>query len=632
VDFDAFRAAAPESLRSTLNDLAAVAERLASAGDPGQVYDGLAEAVVSLVPLPEASGFDADGRPRNVEHDERVAHAAAARARVVAILGGLRRAVERTGLGGALSVQAAVHELGDAVERAPLRLPDRRLDAVTLMDAEEAGFWELPLVVVAGLEEGRFPLRPREDLLLRDADRRILRESEGALRLPLAREREVRERRLFYGAVTRASRRLYLSRRAYDDKGDPKPPSVFLTELETVVTPESAVVARTPGRVARAAGECFSATDWRLFAAGRLAPWAARRGDVSAADRALARALQAESGTPMPARVAHARRRAADPLWADEAGRSDVLARFHACTTHVSVSRLNHAVLCPHRFFLAYVADIARDELTMDGPAFDFMQQGKALHHAFEEALRKPETSVAELARSGVEHVRAKGLDARLLQAELERVVTLLRDREEATRGPLVPWVDGLELNFYAKEKAVDLGPADCRFALGGYIDRIDLTEDGRASILDYKRSATTADSSFKKGRDGIDLQLPLYARALEAMSLGRGAGVQVVGLEWVAGLARSRRVIHDADAASLFAPRMEKNKLLSEPHEDFRARLDDAEATATDAVRAARSGAHERAPEDAGICSDCPWERVCRPDTAWLAARTQGQTGEGDA
>ena len=52
-------------------------------------------------------------------------------------------------------------------------------------------------------------------------------------------------------------------------------------------------------------------------------------------------------------------------------------------------------------------------------------------------------------------------------------------------------------------------GPGGQRFR--GFIDRIDRSEDGRASILDYKRSATAADNAFKKGRDGIDLQLPLY-------------------------------------------------------------------------------------------------------------------------
>ena len=98
-----------------------------------------------------------------------------------------------------------------------------------------------------------------------------------ALRLPLASEKEVRERRLFYGAVTRASRRLYLSRRAYDEKGNPRGPSSFLLELERVVTPTIRVEARTPGRVARELAECFTESDLRLFAAGRLAPWSAHR-------------------------------------------------------------------------------------------------------------------------------------------------------------------------------------------------------------------------------------------------------------------------------------------------------------------------------------------------------------------
>ncbi len=56
-----------------------------------------------------------------------------------------------------------------------LAVPDRRLDAVSLLDAEEARFWEVPVVFVAGLAQGVFPLRPVEDVLLRDDERERLR-------------------------------------------------------------------------------------------------------------------------------------------------------------------------------------------------------------------------------------------------------------------------------------------------------------------------------------------------------------------------------------------------------------------------------------------------------------------------
>ncbi len=627
-DFAALRAAAPEALAAPLEQLAQLASSLAAARGPEAVYGGLQTAVDVLAPLPEASGFDDDGRPVDVAHDRRLARAVSGRARVLDILRALRVAVERTDLGGAAHIAEAAVELHDALEQTTLRLPDRRLDAVTLMDAEEARFWDLPIVVVASLEEGGFPVRPREDVLLRDRDREALRSADPALRLPMAREREARERRLFYGAVTRASSRLVLVRRAYDDKGDPKERSSYLRELERVVTPTVAAEVRSPGRVARPATECFTRSDWLLHAAARTGPWATRRQDVSESDRIRAVALQAVAGTSAPERAVRQRRRGTDPLWENDAEREAVLAAFAAQTEQVSVSRLNHAVLCPHRFFLAYVAGVPQDDLTIDGPAFDVRDMGKAIHHAFELAIRHPEREPADLARAGVEHVNASGIEALILESELTRTVALLRDRERKTRGPLAPTAAALEFSF-GYDEPVELGPDDCRFRIGGYVDRIDrgVLDDGTpgggvpvASIVDYKRSATSAESSFGKAKDGRDLQVPLYARALERL-----LGVRVVGFEWMAGLTRQREILHDADAAALFDGRREAKKPLAEAHEDFRARMDDAEATAIHVVRQARAGAHDRAPVAAKTCLGdkgrdvCPWLTVCKPDVAFL-------------
>jgi len=614
-DFAVLLEEAPDGVRPLLAALRKMATRLAAARGPAALYDGLADAILSLTYLPAPSGFDADGRPLDLEHDRRLARAVQAQARTVDILAALRGAAERTGLGGAADVADAVQELGEALEQTTLRLADRRLDAVTLMDAEEARFWELPVVVVAGLEEGGFPVRPDEDVLLRDDDREALRHADDALRLPLARDREARERRLFYAAVTRARRRLLLTRRAYDDKGDPKGASTFLGELEAVVTPQEILRARTPGRVARRREACYTPSDWRLFAAAHLGPWAARHGGMTPSDRALATALQQEAGTPVPARMARARRRRADALWQTPDEEAHVLAQFVASTDLVSASRLNQAVRCPYRFFLRYVASIESDDLTLDGPVFDQRAKGTALHHAFECALHDPDRSSEDLAREGVTSVGARGLEARLLEVELRRALDLLRHREESTAGDLRPWTEGLEFEF-GYDEPVELGTPDCRFRIGGAVDRIDRT-DGLVTIVDYKRSAGSVDAAFKKARDGQDLQVPLYARAIEIV-----LGVRVVGFEWMAGLTRARRVLHDAAAEDLFLVRREANPLESDAHEAFRGRIEAAEATATDVVRRTRRGEHMCAPSEPGTCAACDWASVCRPDVPWLESQ----------
>lgn len=613
-DFDKLRASAPESLQTPLTALADAASRLAAAADARERYEQLAAAIEELAPLPDPSGFDADGRPRDARHDERLAHAVTARARTVGVVRALAEAIRRTGLGGAGDAAHAVRELLEALEQTTLRAADRRLDAVTLMDAEEARFWDLPVFVVAGLEEGGFPSRPREDVLLRDADRKALRAEDSALRLPLAREREARERRLFYGALTRASERLFLVRRAYDDKGDPREPSLYVRELETIVTPTYVRTASAPGRVAREPEECFTRADWLLHAAAYPGP--------------LAAALQAVARTTAPARALRQRRRSSDELAANDAERARVLGAFAGATELVSVSRLNHAVLCPHRFFLAYVAGIPQDDLTLDGPVFDVRDMGKALHHAFELALRHPERDAAEVARAGVEHVRARGLEGRVLEGELERVVALLRDRERRIQGPLRAWPGGFELKF-GKDGSLALGEGDGRFHLQGAVDRVDRTTlpDGSevAAILDYKRSETSTKSAYAGAVAGRDLQVPLYARALETL-----LGVSVVGFEWVGGLTRYRHILHDADRTELFAGRRETNPPKGEDHDEFRARIAGAERRATEVVARARTGDHARAPSVERAClgkkeqAPCPWLTVCRPDAAYLDERRE--------
>ncbi|UNT01193.1 ATP-dependent helicase [Streptomyces tubbatahanensis] len=134
------------------------------------------------------------------------------------------RAEERGGGRGALNFLAELEAQDIAADTLVQRAV--RPDAVRLLTAHRAKGREWPLVVVAGVQEGLWPdLRRRGSLL--EADR-IGRDglaeplSAGAL---LA-----EERRLFYVAATRASRRLVVTAvRAQAEDGDQ--PSRFLAEL-----------------------------------------------------------------------------------------------------------------------------------------------------------------------------------------------------------------------------------------------------------------------------------------------------------------------------------------------------------------------------------------------------------------
>ncbi len=103
----------------------------------------------------------------------------------------------------------------------PLRIPDRRRDAVALLDVFEARQWQLRVVFVCGLAERLFPHYHREDPILGDRAR-------TRLGLSVAKERQAEERFLFDLATSRATQETVLSYARYNEKGDEQLASFFL--------------------------------------------------------------------------------------------------------------------------------------------------------------------------------------------------------------------------------------------------------------------------------------------------------------------------------------------------------------------------------------------------------------------
>lgn len=591
-----------------VGDLTRHRDLLGVAHGAEEVYAALERALLDLAPLPPSGGLDETGRPIDTAADHHRARGLASRDRLLGIVRGLARAAALTGLGADVGAREGVLALGDAILHTCLVLPDRRLDAVSLIDAEEARFWDLPVVFVAGLAQGSFPLHPREDVLLRDEERESIRRADDGLALPLARDRETRERRLFYGAVTRARRRLVLFRPGCSEGGDVRSASLYLRDLERVVSLETTAVRRSLGRSAPKRLECFTRRDWALFAAAT-----ARDAKAEASDRDLARALLERGETDLHRRAGRWRRREADPLGTVS---SPLRERFAASVRRVSATRLGVALACRHRHFLAYVVGVVQDEVPFDGPRFGAREEGTLLHEALRRALAEPSRTPEEISEAVLSEAGGKGprgirlpdeIQWDLTARELARVVALLRDREAGYGGFWKPLDGGLELAF-GRDASLTLGEEETGFALEGRIDRID-ARGRRAVVIDYKRSKDGVKRASAALDAGIDLQLPLYAAAVERL-----LGLEVVGFEWVAATARLRRGRWNGAVAELAEGRRENDPLpLLEPGV-FRALLDEAITRAATVVAAVRAGDHTRQVEDAKRCGDCPWRTVCRP------------------
>ena len=164
--------------------------------------------------LEALSSFDAKTRLlpewERERHDEgRAAVEASALSALGDLVSEVARGMAREGAA-SLAPAAFLAAVEEALGRAAFQPLDRRLHAVNAVDVVEARQWEARGVVVGGLLEKRFPRAPREDLFLRDRERRRANEAGGLRFAERLRARE-EERLYFHVACTRARERLVLS-------------------------------------------------------------------------------------------------------------------------------------------------------------------------------------------------------------------------------------------------------------------------------------------------------------------------------------------------------------------------------------------------------------------------------------
>ena len=610
--FDAYRRRAPACLEQALNHLTACAVRCGEHHGSAAIFRVVAEALHELVPIPAGGEVSESGEIIDLKRDVVGAWARAAHARLSTLLGSLARTAVRTEEEASLTCREAFTQIDDAISRSEVTRVDQRLDAVSILSAEDARFWELPFVVVAGLESGTFPRSPAEDLFLSDDERVALTHVLNRLHLPTTASKQDRERRLFYGAVTRAKHTLVLSRAGFDDRGSPRAPSLYLEHVRALVSPTLVSSPDTDEAGVLPLHSCHTRVDLMRHASATLVDAVGARAlpDASVRPVALARALLSHTAPDVLASLDVARgpvdptRPLATPLAVPAQGSPD-LAPFVAATACLSASALGKAVTCLHQFWFARVLRLPEDELSFEAQPFDARGIGTALHAAAERALRHPKDSPRAVAEHVLQWLPSQGLavppiDAHLLSGELERVVTLLRDRtSDATFRPQTGWLE----RRFGSDEPVALGIVSLR----GQIDRVDKLAR-RVIVVDYKSSASGCDRAAKKSSAHEDLQLPLYALVLEALD-----DVEVVGLEWVALKERTRRVIGSKEVEADLLARREAKAVDVREKEAFRALLEGAKDHASNRITAIRSGDHTKNPGHEDACAQCAYVAICR-------------------
>ncbi len=497
---------------------------------PGELSEHLATAIPELLALSfEGAVSDADAARARAD--------AAAYKRVLALLRQSAAALHAAGVDAALPA-LLVERTIERVEAASFAVLDRRVDVVSVIDAEEARQWEARAVVVAGLRMGEFPVVPREDLFVSDPDRRELTRRAG-VRLPGRVDAALRrERLLFYAAVTRAREWLVLTAPVADEKGDRILPSPFLTRALGLLPEgqrELEGAQRTPGDVRAATGETFGVRDLvhaslsaltERFHPGGASQVRAHSG-VEVVRRLIVPAAESGLNGGRRGLLVHAARAflAAPP----HLRRGGAGLRAAAEPRERSPSGLASFAQCPYKHFAGRILRLRSAE-AWSGAGLEPSLAGDVIHRvlelAIEEGKATPGDAEALLSRAWAELVGASPSTLAEWRDRGRLVGSAAHFLED---GGLL--ADGYlpheqEWGFGGRAHPTRVGDVPVR----GRVDRIDANAAGRAVVVDYKWSAKSRLSSLASDlRDLADLQLPLYALAIEARDQ-----LDVVACGWV--------------------------------------------------------------------------------------------------
>jgi len=443
------------------------------------------------------------------------------------------------GLGEGYSYPRFFDELRGAVEAATYTLPPPEEGGVLVAPVLHARGLSFRAVALLGLSGGEFPAAEREDPLLREGDRALLRERG----LPLEPRLRGEEVTLFYEAVTRARERLLLCRPYLADDGQAWEPSPYWRHLRRLVDApfrhvrpgevppdEAASPQEFVAAVAHAGLHLASEEDNGYIGQG----WRAALAGAEVVRTRLAR-------TP------------AGPHEGDLSPLAPVLAVRYGPDHVWSSSRLETYAKCPLHFYVAHVLHLEPCVPPREG--FDRLILGSIYHRVLEEIYRlapsDPLSILPEVAQTVFEAApdeygfRPTALweqQQREFLAVLEKTIVAL----EETREGYEPYAQELPFGLHSKPPLILQQPeiSDERRAssiqhpvssiqIRGYIDRVDCAPDGCLRVIDYKAGSSRI--SARELEEGTRLQLPLYALAVrDALGLGPVAG----GFYWHIGSA----------------------------------------------------------------------------------------------
>ena len=431
-------------------------------------------------------------------------------------------------------------------------------NGVNVLSTSAARGLRFPLVIIPGLDEGRFPAKLRQDPLLLDNERSSIE------MLPLKSKRVDEEKLLFDMAARSAERRLVLMTSRLDESSDrERIPSQFFLRVASAIRGGTVSIrdlneAVVPGF--RSVSLDHPAPENREVAVDegeiRLRIIAAERESAGRVLRVLAQLEPLRFKRPLQFDQARWMKKLTpfDGFISDPSLVRWTAERVGISAGQVSASRLEEYAKCPYSFFLKRVMNLRAWEEREKVEGMDPLDRGLVIHSVLEKFLRASgdaafdpgRTRIGELelqARELLEAAKPAGLAELLWEIERDALLDMLQGwlEFEAGRANSGLCVAELELafgEFTPKEKypAFRVRAGRHNFDFRGRIDRVDLSRDRkRARVTDYK-TGMLPDTMAKKTRtplmSGEKIQVVVYAGALSV--LDEFSGVETIEGEYL--------------------------------------------------------------------------------------------------
>ena len=411
-----------------------------------------------------------------------------------------------------------------------------RIDAVVGLD--------LDVVYVLGMIEGVFPARPRDDALLPDAERIAAGDE-----LPLRGARAADAHRDYLAALAAAPQRVLSFARGDQRRGREQRPSpwllaslgaiegsgrrLFSRDLPTLGTVPGYRMVPSLTAAIRSSGEPASLDDRDLRS---LLVWGEHVGRL---DGHILVDLDPILGLGLTAR----RQRASSGFSRFDGRVARVTVPSPTETVALSATSLQDYGTCPRRYLLGKVLRLSAPERPEDIQRISARDRGSLVHEVLERFIG------TQVARPRSQRIRPdqrwsaddaatldtitdqvfaeyeqQGLTGRALLWELDRAAIrrdlqafLVADDLYRSRAGVVP--EQVELAFgpgRGEPVTIDLARGR-RLTFKGFADRVDLADDGRAVVVDYKTGSARPYEDLAEQNPvsrGTKLQLPIYGLA----------------------------------------------------------------------------------------------------------------------